>query len=158
MERFFVISHVIASAVWIGAVFMGAFIDWPAAQNASGKDKFPFDFIVGQGTRVFPAVYLGIVLTVVSSVGLTLRSPPQTQAAWALLVLKGAALSFMIGSTLYGTLVSWPKLQFATHGEAFHLYRNYIRRAYIVFFCGLAGIVAGLILSRQSQWLVAVGG
>ena len=54
MYHALLIIHLTSAIVWVGAVFMGTFIDWPVIRAASGG-RFPIDFIVGQGVRVAPA-------------------------------------------------------------------------------------------------------
>jgi hypothetical protein len=137
-------SHVISGGIWYGAVFMGSVVDWPSARLSVDQGKFPFDFIVGQGSRVFPWVNLGMVVVLISGRGRVWLHPPGSPSQWGLLILKAAALLWMAGSTLYGTLVSWPKLQFATHEEALGSYTRYIRRAYLTFACGVLASAFGV--------------
>lgn len=137
-----VILHLTSAIVWVGAVFMGTFIDWPVVR-ATTNGRFPFDFIVGQGVRVGPAVYVGIVSQVVSGIGLVLLKPPQTRQDAVMLGVKGLCLAWMAGSTIYGTLKTWPKLIFAIDEEAFRLYRVYMVRASITFMCGIVAAVIG---------------
>jgi hypothetical protein len=137
------IFHLTSAIIWVGAVFMGAFIDWPVARRAARDGKFPFDFIVGQGVRVAPMVYFGMVSQVVSGVGLLILLPPQSPQQVVFVIVKGLCLAFMVGSTVYGTLGTWRKIQFATDREAFELYDIYILRASITFTCGLAASVIG---------------
>lgn len=145
LHRMLVASHIISSAIWYGAVFMGSVVDWPSARASVDEGRFPFDFIVGQGSRVFPWVYFGMVMVLLSGAGLVWFHPPATARDGALLALKGLALLWMVGSTVYGTLVSWPKLQFATHAEALGYYTRYIRRAYVTCACGVFGTILGAI-------------
>lgn len=150
--QFFVVLHVVATVTWVGAVFMGSFIDWPILTRAARDGRFPFDFIVGQGRRVFGAVYVGVVSMVVSSAGLLWLRPPRDALDVGLLVPKALALTFMVGSTIYGSLVTWPKLQFSTDAEAFAIYRWYNLRANVVFVVGIIATVSGLFLSRRALW------
>ena len=53
ITKILLLNHLIASIVWVGSVFMGAFIDWPSAKKSVPRGQFPFKFIVGQGRRVF---------------------------------------------------------------------------------------------------------
>ena len=135
------IAHLVSVSMWIGAVFMASMIDWPVIRRT--HPSFPFELIVGQGRRVFPAVYTAIALIAVTSVGLTYLHPPQGVAEIVALSIKAVAFGAMAGITLYGTLVSWPKLQFATAAEAQGQYTAYIRRAHVVFGCGVIGLAAG---------------
>jgi len=137
-----VILHLTSAIVWVGAVFMGTFIDWPVLR-AAANGRFPFDFIVGQGVKVAPAVYVGIVSQLVSATGLVLLKPPQTAQEGIMLGVKGLCLAWMAGSTIYGTLRTWPKLIFAIDEEAFRLYRVYMVRASITFTCGIVAAVIG---------------
>jgi uncharacterized membrane protein len=136
--------HLIATIVWIGAVFMGTFIDWPSAKQSVKENEFPFRFIVGQGSRVFYSVYTGIFLIWTSGIGLVITHPPQTPREIMMLAGKTMALLFMTGFTMYGTFSTWPKLQVATHKEAHRLYENYMRRAMATFTFGLIAAVLGL--------------
>ena len=70
----------------------------------------------------------------------------------ALLAVKAGALSFMAGSTVYGTMRTWPALQFATHQETFDIYGRYMVRVYIIFGCGVVAHVAGVLFSRRTEW------
>ena len=138
--------HVIASIVWVGSVFMGTFIDWPAAKASKREGVFPFEFIVGQGSRVFYSVYTGIALLWISGIGLIVAAPPEGVLDIAMITIKVTCLSLMTGFTLYGTLSTWPKLQLATHEEAFTHYKYYMYRAVGTFTFGIIASVAGLWL------------
>lgn len=136
--------HVIASIVWVGSVFMGTFIDWPAAKASVKPGKFPFQFIIGQGRRVFYSVYFGILILWVSGIALLIVAPPQETLKVILAIIKIVCLLFMTGFTLYGTLRTWPKMQLATHEEAFHHYKYYMYRAVGTFSFGIIASLAGL--------------
>lgn len=140
--------HILSAILWIGAVFMGSVIDWPAIKSQFTEGKFPFRFIVGQGSRVFPWVYIGILSQIISGIGLTFYFPPTSGTESALLGLKVTCLLIMTGLTLYGTLSTWPKLQVSTDSEAFIRYRFYIIRAYVTCSLGMVGAAAGVIVSR----------
>ena len=57
-----------------------------------------------------------------------------------MLGVKGLCLAWMAGSTIYGTLRTWPKLMFAASDEdAFRLYNVYMLRATVTFVSGIAG-------------------
>jgi hypothetical protein len=146
------IAHVIAAMMWTGAVFMASLVDWPVLKRQAGDGRFPFEVVIGQGTQVFPWVYLAIGIMLVTSAGLAWMHWPTDTPGLVLLGVKFGALSFMVGSTLYGTLGSWQKIQFATHEEAFQIYGRYMIRAYIIFACGVAGHVAGILFSRRTEW------
>jgi hypothetical protein len=152
LEKFFLISHVVSGAWWTGGVFMASMVDWPAMKGSSDGKVFPFNFIVAQGSRIVPYVYSAMVVLLLSGFGLLWLHPPHGTLGWSLAAVKILALAWMGGSTIYGTLVSWPKLQFALHEEAFVMYNRYIQRAYITFGCGILGLVAGVILSRSAEW------
>lgn len=142
------ISHVIAATLWVGGVFMASVIDWPSARKSTPPGVFPFRFVVAHGQRILPAVYSAIVILMVSSVGLVWVSPPTTTTQVVMLGIKAAALVIMTGFTLYGTLVAWPRLQLATHREAFDIYGAYITRAHITLSCGLVGTVVGTVFAH----------
>ena len=144
----FLNMHLIAAILWIGAVYMGAVIDWPAARKSVPRGKFPFKFIIGQGTRVFYSVYTGIILLWVSGVGLTVLAPPLARRAIVLLVVKIFLLSLMTTLTMYGTFKTWPKIQFALDEEATKKYTNYIIRAYITLVSGLIATILGVNIFR----------
>jgi len=138
--------HLVATIIWVGAVYMGAFIDWPAARESMAKGKFPFKFIVGQGTKVFYSVYTGITLLWISGIGLLILTPIDSKKQIFMIAIKIFCLLIMTSFTLYGTLSTWPKLQLATNHEAFSIYKNYIIRAIVTFTCGIIGSVIGLNL------------
>ncbi len=142
------IAHVVSGAVWTGAVFMASFIDWPTIRSCSKKGQFPFDFVVGHGKRIFPAVYSAKLVLTITSALLIWQTAPSGNKAWGLLAVKAIAFSFMVGSTVYGTLSRWPRLQFATNAEANAIYRAYITRARIVFLCGVVCTALGLVLAH----------
>ena len=148
MDNAALIAHVVSGAIWVGAVFMASLIDWPAIKASSDKNRFPFALIVDHGRRVFPAVYSSIALLLITSVALVWFTKPTGTVAWALLAAKALAFAFMVGSTVYGTLVAWPRLQFATDEEAYNIYDAYINRARVVFVCGVVCIVLGLVLAH----------
>lgn len=138
--------HLCASLVWVGAVFMGSFIDWPASKESMKEGKFPFKFVIGQAKRVFYSVYAGIILLWVTGIGLILLHPPQSTQETVMIGIKVFALVIMTVFTLYGTFFTWPKMQVATHEEAFELYKYYMYRAITVFFMGVIASVIGLWL------------
>jgi hypothetical protein len=138
-----VILHLTSAIVWVGAVFMGTFVDWPVIRTATTNGRFPFDFIIGQGVKVGPAVYVGIISQLISATGLAIIKPPQTWQDAAMLGVKGLCLAWMAGSTIYGTLRTWPKLIFAIDEDAFRLYKVYMVRASITFACGIVAAVIG---------------
>ncbi|UFP96323.1 hypothetical protein [Gloeobacter morelensis] len=142
---FFAATHAVAAAVWVGAVFMGSVIDWPVARATVEPHQFPFRFIVGQGHRVFVWVYAGIAILLVSGAALLWLAPPRTPFENTLAALKILALAVMVGNTLYGSLRTWPNLQFATAEEAKFLYRGYMIRAYITCSSGIFAIVLGAL-------------
>jgi hypothetical protein len=136
-------AHIVSAAMWVGAVFMGAFIDPPALRGA-GSPGFLVNFIVAQGVGVFVWVYLAMTTIFVTGLLLVWLHPPQSTFQVTVLVLKGVALAVMAGNTLYGSLVTWPKIQFASAEEAPILWRPYLIRAYITFGCGVLGIILGV--------------
>lgn len=138
--------HLCASIVWVGSVFMGTFIDWPASRESVKKGHFPLQFIIGQAKRVFYSVYAGIVLLWVSGIGLMLLNPPQTSQETVMTGMKIFALFIMTSFTLYGTISTWPKMQFATHKEAYGMYKFYMYRATVTFIMGIIASVIGLWL------------
>ena len=141
-----IVSHVISAAIWIGAVFMGSIVDPPAARKSMGRQTFPVSFFVEQGIRVFPFVYIGIGVVFLTGITLLFLYPPQNTLEVTLLTIKFLALAVMTGNTLYGTLHTWPKIQFATPSEAEQLWQQYMRRAHITLVCGLVAMLAGVVL------------
>lgn len=150
LPKIFMVNHIIASVVWIGAVYMGAFIDWPAAKKTVPPGKFPFKFIINQGKGVFWGVYIGIVILWVSGIGLTLTTPITSTGQAILIGFKMLCLLIMTLFTMYGTFFTWKKLQLATHEEAFALYKYYMIRAYTTFSCGIAASVLGTFIHPKS--------
>ena len=132
-EKILLSIHLVAGVVWGGSVFMGAFIDWPAAKESVEENKFPFKFVIGQGRRVFYSVYFGIFQLWGSGIGLFIVNPPQNKLENILFFLRVMCLFFMTSFTLYGTFVTWPKIQLSTNREAFRLHRFYNYRAYGTF-------------------------
>lgn len=141
-----VVIHVISSALWVGAVFMGSIIDPPALKNSAGRSSFLEHFIIEQGIRVFPWVYLAMGTIFLTGIILTWLYPPQTTFELVLIVAKFVALGIMAGNTLYGTFVTWPKIQFAVAEEVPILWKPYLIRAYVTLVCGLAAFLMGVIL------------
>lgn len=142
----FLTLHLVGSIVWIGSVFMGTYIDWPSARKSVKEGEFPFKFIIGQGSRVFYSVYLGIVMLWITGIGLTYNHPPQTTREYGMLALKVFFLILMTLSTLYGTFSTWPKIQLATSKEAFEHYKWYMYRSQGIFILGIISAVLGLWL------------
>ena len=138
--------HVINSALWVGAVFMGAIIDPPALRRSANGHAFLMNFIIEQGIRVFPWVYTAMSLIFLTGIALIWLHPPQTTYQVVLLVLKFIALAVMAGNTLYGTLVTWPKMQFATPDEIPELWRPYLIRAYVTLACGIFAFALGVLV------------
>ena len=140
--------HVVNSALWVGAVFMGAIIDPPALRMSAQSPKQPFisNFIIAQGMRVFPWVYTAMASIFITGLALVWLHPPATTFQMVLVIGKFIALGIMAGNTLYGTLVTWPKIQFATPEEVATLWRPYLIRAYITLACGIAGFIMGVLM------------
>ena len=147
LTHILVAVHVVNSALWVGAVFMGSVIDPPALKNsADGQQSFLVNFIVVQGARVFPWVYTAMSLIFLTGIIMTWLHPPQTTFELILVIAKFVALGIMAGNTLYGTFVTWPKIQFATIEEVPLLWRPYLIRAHITLACGIAAFIMGVIL------------
>jgi len=144
LKVIFLNIHLFATIVWVGSVFMGTFVDWPAAKKTVSNGEFPFKFIVGQGSRVFLYVYIGIFFLWSSGIGLVVLHPPQTRREIVMISIKALALIIMTGFTMYGTFSTWRKLQVATHHEAYHHYKFYMRRAVGTFLCGSLASLIGL--------------
>ncbi len=138
--------HIVNSALWVGAVFMGSFIDPPALRLSTEHQSFKTSFIVAQGARVFPWVYTAMTLIFLTGIILTWLHPPQTTFEITLLIAKFLALAIMAGNTLYGTFVTWPKMQFATSEEVPVLWKPYLIRAYITLGCGIFAFIIGVML------------
>ena len=146
------VSHAVSAAMWVGVCSWPP-DRWPVIRSQTPRGQFPFGFLRAEDLSL---IYLAIGLLWVSGVGLVILHGPLDTTGWVLLALKVVSLAFMTGSTVYGTLSSWPKIQFATDEEAFELYRVYLIRAYITFACGLVGVVAGTVLGRLSDWFITV--
>jgi len=143
-EKILLSAHLVAGIVWVGSVFMGTFIDWPTAKSIVKKGNFPFDFIVGQGRRVFYSVYFGICMLWSTGLALFFVHPPANSTEIGILLLKTVCLFLMTAFTLYGTFFTWPKIQFATHEEAFNHYKFYMYRAIGTFTSGIIGSILTL--------------
>ncbi len=144
VEKIILSIHLVAGIVWVGSVFMGTFIDWPTAKETVDRGQFPFRFIVGQGKRVFYSVYFGIIQLWGSGIALFIVHPPETSAQSIMLAGKVMCLFFMTAFTLYGSFVTWPKMQLATHQEAFQYYKHYKNRAIGTFTFGILGALLTL--------------
>lgn len=138
--------HVVSAALWVGAVFMGSVIDPPAIRNSSDEPWPLVNFIVGQGMRVFPWVYTSMTVIFVTGAALVWLHPPQDAREVTLLVVKFLALAVMAGNTLYGSLVTWPKIQFATPAEVRELWKPYLVRAYVTMGAGILALILGTAL------------
>ena len=135
--------HVVASALWVGAVFMGSIIDPPALRMSASRQSFTTNFITAQGIRIFPWVYFAMTTIFITGITLTWLYPPQNATEIVMLTVKFIALSIMAGNTLYGSLVTWPKIQFATDEEVALLWKPYLLRAYITLAAGLVAFAVG---------------
>ncbi|GAA3648221.1 hypothetical protein [Flavivirga jejuensis] len=144
VEKILLSLHTIAGAVWIGSVFMGAFIDTPAAEESVEKGKFPFKFIIGQGRRVFYSVYFGIFQLWATGILLLIVHPPLNSIEIRMMIGKFFFLFIMTAFTLYGTFITWPKIQLATDKEAYTLHKYYNYRAYGTFVSGILGLLLTL--------------
>jgi hypothetical protein len=123
---------------------MGAFIDVPSAEGSVEKGKFPFKFVIGQGRRVFYSVYFGIIQLWGTGIGLFIVHPPTNTIETRLFLGKTFCLLIMTLFTFYGTFYTWPKMQLATHKEAFRLHKYYNYRAYGTFTCGIMALLLTL--------------
>ncbi len=139
------IVHVVTSTMWVGGVFMAAFIDWPTAKSTIKDGKFPFEFVLSHGKKIFFWVYFAMAGLTLSGVSLLL-SRPVADDQMIYVMAKFAALILMAGFTLYGTFITWPKLQVAINRDAQHIYQVYIYRAHATFFFGILAIIMGLVM------------
>ncbi|MGH8932758.1 MAG: hypothetical protein ACRDZO_19595 [Egibacteraceae bacterium] len=146
MEQIALAVHIAFLALWVGGVFMNRFVVWPTLQRTYAQHKFPLEFLVAQGRIIAPMIYTCIAMVFASGLALLLLRPPTTAIAWGLLAAKTVALLVMAGNVLYGTLVTWPKLQFSTPEETWALWHGYGIRAYTTFVCGIAAILMGAFL------------
>jgi len=137
--------HTVSAAMWVGAVFMGAFIDPPALRQSATSPEFLVNFIIAQAIHIFRWVYLAMGTILVTGVLLIWLHPPQTAFQVTLLTLKGVALAVMAGNTIYGSVVTWPQIQFADPAEVPALWQPYKIRAYITFGCGVLGVILGVM-------------
>jgi hypothetical protein len=137
--------HIVSSAMWVGAVFMGSIIDPPALRNSAKHPPVLMDFIIEQGIHVFPWVYTAMAAILLTGLILTWLHPPQTALSVALISLKFIALGIMAGNTFYGTRVTWPKILFADPDEVLELWRPYLIRAYVTLGCGIFALILGVI-------------
>jgi len=137
--------HTVSAAMWVGAVFMGAFIDPPALRQSANSSEFLVNFIIAQAIHIFRWVYLSMSTILVTGVLLIWLHPPQTAFQVTLLTLKGVALAVMAGNTIYGSVVTWPQIQFAEPEEVPALWQPYKIRAYVTFGCGVLGFILGVM-------------
>ena len=140
--------HLIASALWVGGVFMNTFIVWPTARDVLGGKGFPLDFLAMEGKRIAPWLYTAAAIIVTSGFMLLWLRPPEHRWEWWLISAKILAFLVMTANTLYGTLVTWPVLQFSTPDEAWRLWRGYGIRAFVTFGCGIAAFLMGVMLRQ----------
>jgi len=139
--------HVVSAALWVGAVFMGSVIDPPALRRSSVDAPWLLtNFIVAQGTRVFPWVYSSMTVIFLTGAALIWLHPPQDGREVTLLAIKFLALAIMAGNTIYGTLSTWPKIQFATPDEVRALWKPYLVRAYVTMGAGILALILGTAL------------
>ena len=146
VQHILIAFHIIASALWVGGVFMNAFTVWPTARDLQMGKGFPLEFLAMESKRIAPWLYVGAATILVSGIILIGLHPPQEPLEFWLVSAKGVAFAIMIGNTLYGTLVTWPAPQFSTSNEAWKLWRGYGIRAYITFGCGIVAFVMGTVL------------
>ena len=145
VTKILIAIHTVSAAMWVGAVFMGSFIDPPALKRSASTPGFLINFIIAQATQVFRWVYLAMATILVTGLLLLWLHPPQSMDQVTLLVLKAIALAIMAGNTIYGSLVTWPQIQFADPEEVPALWQPYKVRAYVTFGCGVLAIVLGVM-------------
>jgi len=146
LEQLALVIHVIAGISWVGTVFTNCFIVWPTLRSMYARQEFPLEFLVTEGRRIAPWVYTAISSMLVSGLALVFLRPPATTTAWALLAAKTTALLIMAGNTIFGTLVTWPRLQFSTPEETWPLWHGYLIRGFVTFGCGIAAVLMGAFL------------
>ena len=139
------IVHVLSTIAWVGGVFMASWIDTRTLKNISKDNSFPFDFLIEQGRQIFPFVYFAIVAVLISGTILTLNHLPAQTNQWLFWFAKWGALLIMTINTVFGTIVTWPKIQFSNDQSAWVLYKGYKIRAYITFLCGILASVLGIL-------------
>ena len=49
----------------------------------------------------------------------------------------------MLGNTLYGTLRTWPAIQFSTDAEGWRLWAGYVKRGRAMFACAVGAFILG---------------
>lgn len=145
VTRILIAIHTVSSAMWVGAVFMGSFIDPPALRQSATSPAFLVNFIIAQAIQIFRWVYLAMGTILVTGLLLIWLHPPQGAFQVTLLALKGIALAVMAGNTIYGSLFTWPQIQFAEPEDVPALWQPYKIRAYITFGCGVLGFILGVM-------------
>ncbi len=94
-----------------------------------------------EGKRIAPWIYTGLSFILATGIGLLFLQPPAGTLNTTLTVAKVIAFLVMAGNTAYGTLYTWPALQFSVGSEAKGLWKGYVFRAYVTFACGVTAIV-----------------
>jgi hypothetical protein len=119
-------THALSFAVWVGVMLFNLIVNFPA-QRARAESVAQLTSAMGaQARRAAPWLYLLIVLTAVSGLGLMSRLPgalgniaaPAAAAKWA-------ALAVMAALHAWGSYHLWPRIYFALDSERPRLFMQY---------------------------------
>jgi len=141
------IVHAVNAALLVGATFSNIFVVAPTAYDVhrGPKATIPMEFLIMEGKRLAPWLYIALAALLLSGISMLFMGSPASTKITPLFVAKVLAWTTWFGNTFYGTLVTWPKLQFATVSEAPAIYRVYVVRSWINLGCGVAGIILSVI-------------
>ncbi|MBM3117040.1 hypothetical protein [Jeongeupia naejangsanensis] len=139
--KMLILVHVIAMMSWIGAMYFNLTLLFPMYKSQGGNRYA--DLMQAQGTRAAPLLYLLIVLTLMSGIGLALLGSQPFFAPEA--ISKTIGLLLMAGCHLYGSLVLWPRVFFALDSEKESLFSVYRLSMFISASLGTGAIVASYL-------------
>jgi uncharacterized membrane protein len=114
--------HVISMMSWVGAMYFNLVLLFPMYRSR-GQSEYG-ELMMEQGTRAVYLLYLLVVLTLVSGVGLAWLTHAWVRAPFWL-ALKGGLWLLMLATHLVGTLRIWPKVFFALPAETNQLLFRY---------------------------------
>jgi uncharacterized membrane protein len=144
-------THILAAAVWFGAMVYNLTIMHPGAKRFFHNDIEKFEeFIatISQGARW--KVITGIGLVAASGAGLIPLAHPANQAHWnALIAAKAILLLIAVIVFWYASWRLWPKRIFAVGAEAERIQRQFRIVAISMICIAAAAMVLG-VLARVS--------
>lgn len=140
-------THSLSLAVWIGVMLFNLIVNFPAQRaRASGNMSELTRSMGSQARRAAPWLYILVVLTAMSGLGLQFALPQSLGAhAHSVAAAKWAGLAAMVLLHAWASWKVWPRIYFALDAERPSLFMQYQLSM-------VASVSIGILLTMLSFW------